>query len=195
MPFCPRCDAEMDAEERACPQCGGSLDDQPAYRAEYHCQELFDLGLSPELVAFVLLEPKPKPFASQCEPRDAGWACHIPDDVSAAYPLWSYNADVIAVWVRGGKREFVRLFHDDPEPAPLAMTEQGLLARLFVRLIEREDWKNRKACLRRLRQAAARVGFRALDSLVAWHDQYGAAADFQHRLDQFIRTLDDQGGA
>ena len=195
MPFCPRCDAEMDVGETACPQCGRRLDEQTAYHADYQPQELLDLGLSPALVEFVFLEPKPKPFASQCEPRDAGWACHIPDDVTAAFPLWSCNADVIAVWVRGGRREFVRLLHDDPEPVPLAKTEEGLLARLFVRLIEREDWTNRKACLRRLRQAAARVGFRALDSLVAWHDQYGAAADFQHRLGQFIRTLDVPGGA
>jgi len=190
MCLCPRCGAEMDADETACPRCGRRLDEQTAYRAAYDPQDLLNLGLSPTLVEFIFLEPKPKLFASQCEPRDAGWACRIPDDVTAAWPLWSYNADVIAVWLRRGQREFVRLPHDDPEPVPLAKTEGGLLARLFVRLIEREDWKNRKACLRRLRTAAALVGFRSLDRVVAWHDQCGAAADFRARLDRLIQELD-----
>jgi hypothetical protein len=180
----------MDADEKACPRCGLRLDEPSAYRAAYEPQELLNLGLSPTLVEFIFLEPKPKPFVSQCEPRDAGWACHIPDDVTAAWPLWTYNADVIAVWLRGGQRDFVQLPHDDPEPVPLAKTQEGLLARLFVTLIEDEDWKNRKACLRRLRTAAARVGFRSLDRVVAWHDQFGAAADFHARLERLIAELD-----
>jgi hypothetical protein len=183
----------MDDGEVACPQCGYSKGQPTAYRTDYAAQELLDVGLSPDFVEFVFLDPKPKPLSSQCEPREYGWPCFVPEDVTVAFPLWSYNADITAVWLRAGQREFVKLCHDDPAPVVLARTDQGLLARLFVRLIEREDWEDRKASLRRLRKAAALAGFASLNRVVEWHDRHGASSDFKERLDQLVRSLD--GGA
>jgi hypothetical protein len=194
MPQCPRCEAEMDDGEVACPQCGYSKDESTSYRTDYAPQELLDLGLSPAFVEFVFLDPKPKPFSSQCEPREYGWPCFLPEDVTVAFPLWSYNADITAVWLRAGEREFVTLCHDDPTAVVLARTDQGLLARLFVTLIEREDWEDREASLRRLRKAAAVAGFGSLDHLVEWHDRHGSSSDFEGQLDQLVHSLDASAG-
>ena len=40
------------------------------YRADYSPQELLDLGLSPQFVAFVFLDPKPAGFRYRCESRN-----------------------------------------------------------------------------------------------------------------------------
>src|SRR5262245_32097611 len=103
MPFCPRCHAVMDDEEIACPRCGHRLKEDSVYRADYQPQELLDLGLSPKFVEFVILDAKPKRFRNWCEPRDSGWPCFIPEQVSAVYPLWTRNTDVFAVWVCEGR--------------------------------------------------------------------------------------------
>jgi hypothetical protein len=186
----------MDPGEVACPQCGHRLEEDSVYRADYDRQELLDLGLSPTLVEFVFTELKPKPFTNWCESRDAGWPCFIPEDVSAVFPLWSCNADITALWVRQGQREFVKLYHDDPGVVFLAKTEQGLLARLFVPLVEAEDWKDEKASRRRLRQAAGRVGFQHLDEVLALYEQPDGDEDFGGRLDRLVRSLDQgaEGG-
>jgi hypothetical protein len=184
----------MDDGEVACPQCGYSKEEPTAYRTDYVPQDLLDLGLSPAFVEFVCLDPKPKPLSSQCEPREYGWPCFVPEDVTVVFPLWSYNADITAVWLRDGQRVFVTLCHDDPTPVVLARTDRGLLARLFVRLIEDEDWKDRKASLRRLREAAAVAGFNSLDRVVKWHDRHGASSDFKERLDQLVHSLDASAG-
>jgi hypothetical protein len=180
----------MDDDETACPQCGHRLKEDTVYRSDYQPQELLDLGLSPELVAFVFLDPKPEPFRYWCEPRGRGWACYVPEDVSGVYPLWTCNADVIALWMRRGKLEFVELYHDEPGPHFLARTEQGLLAELFLHVSEAEDWQDPAQSLARLRQAADVAGFRHLDELNKWHEQNGNASDFQKRWEQFVASLD-----
>jgi hypothetical protein len=102
MRFCPRCEAVMDAVEVVCPQCGHRHREQVVYRAGYEPQELLDLGLSPRLVQFVFLDPKPDPFRYWCEGREAGWACVIPPDVDGVYPLWTCDADVTPCGYGGG---------------------------------------------------------------------------------------------
>ncbi len=187
---CPRCQAVMDPEENVCPQCGHTLKEDMVYRADYEPQELLDLGLSPSFVEFVFLDPKPKAFRNWCESRGAGWVCFVPEDVSAVYPLWTCNANVTALWIRRGKWEFVELYHDDPETTVLARSEQGLLATLFLSLLEAEDWKDPKQSLGRLRKLAKVAGFRYLDDLNEWHDGSGSAVDFQDRWNQFVESVD-----
>src|SRR5436305_916908 len=138
MPFCPRCHALLPAEGVTCPRCGHRETDR-VYRADYEPQELLDLGLAPKFVEFVFLDPKPRQFRNWCEPREDGGPCFVPDDVSAVYPLWTRNADVFALWVRDGQIEYVRLSHDTPEPELQARSEQGLLAHLFLALLEKGE--------------------------------------------------------
>jgi hypothetical protein len=189
MPSCPRCEAAMDMGELACPQCGHRLKEEVVYRADYKREELLELGLSPKFVDFVFLDPKPSHFRYWCEPRHSGWACFVPKDVSGVYPLWTCNADVIALWMRRGRLEFVKLYHDDPEPVHVAWTEQGMLAELFRQLLEAENWHNPEEVLTRLRQAAKTAGFRHLDELNEWHNQNAGASDFHERWGQFIESL------
>jgi hypothetical protein len=173
----------MDADEVVCPQCGHRPKEEVVYRADYSPQELLDLGLSPRFVDFVFLDPKPREFRYWCESRDSGWACCIPEAVSAVYPLWTSHADLTALWMHRGRLEFVKLYHDDPEPRVLARTEEGLLLELFLSLFEAEDWHDPAQSLSRLQEMAAVAGFRHLRELNEWHEQYGGAADFPAQWD------------
>jgi hypothetical protein len=188
MPPCPQCRFPMDPDEVACGRCGHRPGGGGTYRSDCSREDLLALGLTADFVGFVFLEPKPRPFASWCEPRGSGWPCALPEDADAVFPLWSCNGDVTAAVVRGGRAAFVKLRHDDPTPEPLARSEQGLLARLFVGLIE-----SPRATPRGLRQAAQAAGFRHLDELVAWHER-GGGEDFEEQLDQFVRALDERAG-
>jgi hypothetical protein len=176
----------MDPDEVACAQCGHRLSGDGPYRADCTPEDLLAAGLTRPFVAFVFTEPKPRPFTNWCEPRGAGWPCALPEDAEAVYPLWTRNADVTAAVVRGGRLTFMELNHDDPEPVELAATEQGLLARLFVSLIESPS-----ATPAGLRRAAALAGFRHLDELLAWHERDEGADPFEARLGQFVRALDE----
>jgi hypothetical protein len=190
MPSCPRCDAVMDADEVACPLCGYRPKEESVYHTDYTPQELLDLGLSPQFVQFVFFEPKPDLFRYRCESRHSGWACYVPPNVSAVYPLWTCNADVTAVWVRRDRIEFVRLNHDDAEVTVLGRTEQGLLLGLFLALVEDEDWTDPAKSLRRLQEMADFAGFRHLAELNEWHERNGSAHDFHERWDRFAESID-----
>jgi hypothetical protein len=165
------------------------LKEEVVYRADYKREELLELGLSPRFVDFVFLDPKPKQFRYLCDFRHSGWACFIPKDVSGIWPLWTCNSNVIALWMRRGRLEFIKLYHDDPEPLHIAWTEQGLLAKLFCQLLEAENWHDPEVALCRLRQAAEVAGFRHMDELNEWHKQNGAAPDFYERWDEFVESL------
>jgi hypothetical protein len=185
MPRCPQCGFELDHDETACGQCGRRLESDSVYRADYTREELLAIGLTPTLVDFVFTDPKPRPFINWCEPRESGWPCVVPEDAAAVYPLWTCNANVTAACMFGDRLRFVQLNHDDPEPEPLADTEQGLLARLFVPLIE-----SPRATPKGLRDAAALVGFLSLDELTRWHKRNGASGNFQEKLDRWVESLD-----
>jgi hypothetical protein len=86
----------------------------------------------------------------------------------------------------GGRVRFFRLRHDDPEPEHLADTEQGLLARLFVPLIQ-----SPRATPGGLRQAAEAAVFLHLDELLAWHEA-GGDGPFPARLGAFVAGLDQR---
>jgi hypothetical protein len=159
------------------------MDEETVYRHDYEPQELIDQGLSPKFVEFVFLDDKPKPFRNWCEPREYGAPCEVPGDVTAVYPLWTCNMDVVALWLRDGQPEFVCLCHDNPDPQVLARTEQGLLAHLFRSLFEGGE------TLKSLRELAAVAGFRHVDELVKWSKKNGSAADYQERWQQFVASL------
>src|SRR5262249_9459004 len=116
MSLCPQCGSEMDPDEVACAQCGHNLRPDSTYRNAYTREELLAIGLTPALVDFVFMDPKPRPFTNWCEARDAGWPAAWPVDATAVYPLWTCNGDVTAACRRGGRVGFFKLCHDDPEP-------------------------------------------------------------------------------
>jgi len=189
MPSCPSCQAAMDADEVACAQCGHRVKEQVGYRVDYTQQELIEQGLSSKFVEFVFLEPKPAGFRKLCDSRHNGWPCFVPKDVSGVYPLWTCNGDVIGLWRRRGQQEFVRLRPQAPAPRVLARSEQGLLADLFRRLLEAQDWQGPARNLGRLRQLADVAGFHHLDALTAWHERNGGVDDFYERWERFLAAL------
>jgi hypothetical protein len=87
------------------------------------------------------------------------------------------------VWVCDGRTEFVRLYHDDPQPQVLARNEQGLLADLFRALLESAE------PMENLRKLADLAGFRHMDELDQWHQKNGRAGDFQKRWRGFVEAL------
>jgi hypothetical protein len=176
----------VDLDEETCARCGHNLRAEAVYRTAYTREDLLALGLTPALVSFVFTEEKPRPFTNWCEPREAGWPCVCPADATAIYPLWTCNADVTTVCLRAGRLEFLELRHDDPEPTFLAATEQGLLARLFVPILESPS-----ATPARLKTAAALVGFQHLDGLLRWHKRNGSRSDFAEQLNRFVRSIDE----
>ncbi|MBP3954343.1 hypothetical protein J8F10_03405 [Gemmata sp. G18] len=189
MPQCPRCEALMDAVELICPQCGHRLKEEIVYRAGYEPQELLDLGLSPRFVTFIFLESKPKPFDYWCDSPHAGWACAIPREVSGVYPLWCCGSDPTVLWMRRGRIEFVQLYHDDPTVRFLARTEQGLLAHLFIRLLESADWHHPES-VSRLRPMAELTGFHHFDQLCAWYQHLDERDNYSEQFDLLMLFMD-----
>jgi hypothetical protein len=192
--ICPHCGIPGlspvgDAKNATCWQCGHPLDAKPVYRADYSPQELLDLGVSRKFVEFVFLDPKPREFRNRCEPRDGGWACFVPEDVSAVYPLWSCNGDVVALWKRGDRLEFQRLCHDKPDPKYLGRSDQEVLLDLFLSVYEAQDWKAPDRALARLQELADIAGFKFLRELHDWHGRKGNADDFEERRKQFVAGL------
>lgn len=186
---CRHCGVKLLSADPVCWQCGHKLSEQRVYRVDYSPQELLDLGLSPQFAEFVFLDPKPDAFRYRCEARDGGWACYVPEDVSAVYPLWTCNGDVTALWIRGGRQEFLKLYHDDPEFKLLGRTEQNVLLELFLSLYEAQDWHDAAQCLGRLQQLAEVAGFRYLRELHEWHSRHGSAPDFQDGWNRFVKSL------
>jgi hypothetical protein len=130
----------MYPDETVCGRCGRSLAEEAVFKPTYRRDDLLELGLSPMLVDFVFRENKPCFTGLSFEPKDDGGPCYFPEDVTLAYPLWSCDGDLTAVWKRGGKREFVKLYHHDPDHGYLAQTEQAFIAMLLVPVMERLDW-------------------------------------------------------
>jgi hypothetical protein len=86
-------------------------------------------------------------------------------------PLWDCNDTVLGVWERADGPEFVEFSierEDEDEYTPLARTEQGFWATQFDFYYECDIPPEE------LREAAAAVGFRFLDRLVAAREAAGS---------------------
>src|SRR5262249_12616576 len=116
-------------------------------------------------------------------------ACFVPEDVSAVYPLWSSNGDVVALWKRGDRLEFQRLHHDKPEAKYLGRTDQEVLLDLFLSLYEAADWKAPDKALARFQELADIAGFKFLRELHDWRPRQSKGGDFAERWKQFVSGL------
>lgn len=194
MLICAACFGEMPPNAKVCPGCGHRPTDADVVKTRYKARELLDLGLSEPLVKFVMEEPRTGIFTYWCEDKYGGWLCSIPTDVTAVYPLWSCNGDLTVLWVRNGNREFVRTYHDDPESRFLAFTEQGLLARLFHRVMESQDWNTPSEVAdseQVLMAAAKRLGFTYMQEFLDLYMQSDKDPDgYSQRIEKLILSID-----
>jgi O-acetyl-ADP-ribose deacetylase (regulator of RNase III) len=93
-------------------------------------EELVRRGVS-ERLARALTSPKDyHPDLNICV-RKVNWEYAVPADAKDIVPLWSSNADACVRWIRNGRHEYVRLYHDDADWYLMALSEQGVMARLW----------------------------------------------------------------
>lgn len=118
------------------------------------------LGVEPAFVEFVFAETRPTCFEFRIEDPKSGWTCFLPDEVDAAYPLWSANADQTLLLVSDGEERHLGVVVVPLSVPNVACTEQGLLARLLNAVHESEASDHEMA------EAAAAAGFRFLPELL-----------------------------
>ena len=70
---------------------------------------------------------------------ETNWDYFVPEGVSEVVPLWDDNADSYVRWIRDGRREYVHLYHDDPNWTLIAKSEQGIMAKLWQGWVEFQD--------------------------------------------------------
>jgi hypothetical protein len=99
-------------------------------------------------------------------------------------PLWDCGDSVTGVWVRDGRLEFIEFSIEDPNKyTVLARTEQGLWTTVFANLYEDRSDLAPEA----FGDAAAAVGFRFLDRLVACYGSADVSTFESHAA--FVRSL------
>jgi hypothetical protein len=110
-------------------------------------------------------------------------------------PLWDCNDTVLGVWERDNGPEFIEFSiesEDEDEYTLLARTEQGFWATQFDLYYE-SDIPDEE-----LREAAAAVGFRFLDRLVAAReaagDRLGTFEGHQAWLGELVAGIDRESG-
>ena len=121
------------------------------------------LDVSEPLVRLASGECVHPTFRNSClgPPYYAYHGAGVPDGPPLV-PLWDHGDTVAGVWDRADGPEFVEFsIEADDEVWPLARTEQGFWATRFDSLYEAD------VPVEELREAAAAVGFRFLDRLVA----------------------------
>jgi hypothetical protein len=196
MLICAKCFTEMKPEDSECGYCGHRPTEQDVFKTRYGEKDLTKLGLSEKLIAFVMTEPRQGIFTYRCEEKYGGWPSHVPEDVTAVYPLWSCNGDLTVVWIRAGHREFVRLYHDDPDVTLLARSEQGLLAKLFLPLMEGLSWNDATevaASEKKLVEASATLNFKYIGEFIELYARSGDDPDgYTERINHLMSEIDQQ---
>jgi hypothetical protein len=144
-------------------------------------KELIREGVSEPVARFVTAEVHPiKNFDIFAGPINPGWDYAIPSAVDNVVGLWDRNANAYCRWVRHGRREFVLLYHDDPNHEVVAYSEQGLLAELVRGYHEGQNWsiEDETACEELVRSFADYVGFRYVDQLLMYMETPPRTSDF-----------------
>lgn len=124
-------------------------------------ESLLQHGVSAPVARFItVMEHSIREFDIFVRSVYEGWDYYVPPDASGVIGLWDQNADAYARWERGGLREFVKLYHDDPEHTVVAWTEQGLLAELARQYFEFLDWHDEPEDRLRYDRFTEYIGFR-----------------------------------
>lgn len=100
------------------------------YLTSLSYQELVDKGVSKPF-ARIISDPESYHEYLGFYVGKTAWDYFIPEGVTDVVPLWDCNADSYVRWERDGAVEYVLLFHDDPEWALIARSEQGIIAHLW----------------------------------------------------------------
>jgi hypothetical protein len=142
-------------------------------------EELIREGVSEPVARFVTTEVHLiKNFDIFAAPINPGWDYAIPSGVDNVVGLWDRNADAYCRWIRHGRREFVLLYHDDPNYEVVAYSEQGLLAQLVRSYHESLNWSDESACEELVRGFADYVGFRYVNELLMYLETPQGTTDF-----------------
>lgn len=110
---------------------------------------------------------------------ETDWDYFVPDGVSDVFPLWDSNANSYVRWVRFGRIEYVWLFHDDPNWVLIALSEQGIKAKLWYSWCEFQE--SDEEC----RRFAEAIGFHH------WEKALEVRAESLDALEQWTKELQD----
>lgn len=98
-------------------------------------EELISHGVSAPF-AKILTEPESYHPELSILVGETDWEYYVPPDATCVVPLWDANANSFVRWTRAGEIEYVWLFHDDPQWVLIAISEQGIMSKLWQNWIE-----------------------------------------------------------
>lgn len=140
--------------------------------------ELIARGVAPSF-ARILTEPNSYDPDLKFHIGETNWNYFIPEGVTDVVPLWDTNADTFARWSRDNIVEFVWLFHDDPNWALIAYSEQGIMSKLW------QSWCEFQETDEQCHRFAEAIGFRyAAEGLKIWNER-------SETIDQWRLSLTD----
>ena len=140
-------------------------------------EELVARGVSPSF-ARVLSDPESYHPDLSIHVGRTDWDYSIPESVTDVVPLWDSNADSFVRWDRDGNREYVWLFHDDPNWVLIARSEQGIMHKLW------QDWAEFQESDDECRRFANTIGFRYCDdAFEIWDEDSARIAEWRLALE------------
>lgn len=135
-----------------------------------HYDELVAQGVNP-LFARILTDPASYHPDLAFHVGKTDWDYFIPEGVTNVVPLWDSNADSFVRWNRDAVTEYVWLFHDDPNWALIAHSEQGIMSKLW------ESWAEFQESDDECHRFADAIGFRYCDKGLAIWDEASETID------------------
>lgn len=165
----------------------------PVVPDERRIEELRRLGISDPVIRQSASEEVHPIFSTRCKPPFYSYHGAVCPAGPPLVPLWDSGDTVTAVWQPDDRLEFIEFrIECRGEYQVLARTEQGLLANLFVNLLEDEDDVGPE----QRETAATLIGFRFLPEVIAAyqaadHKTTEAHEAFRRRL---MNSIDQLGG-
>ena len=132
--------------------------------------------VSSSLQSFIDSLPRPDddPLAPLCRPAKRDDVPLFSSRVTRVMPLWQSDEGVTIIFDHWSKRQKARVDYGiardgDHSPIEISRTEQGLLADLMLRLMQRQDWsRDQNTTVDRCRAASEAVGFKHFEDALKW---------------------------
>lgn len=148
-----------------------------------------DLGFPSDFIKFIFSNERPPSFDYWVEETERSWACFIPDEYSAAYPLWSTNGDQTLALKSDNDLVFAKGWHDNPDIEFISKSLQDLLTHLMTELYESELSDDE------MFEAAKACGYRFIEDFLAFRKKADVLdeAEFTTVYKDFFKNIEAKG--